>query len=270
MGGELDWTGPSREVAVNDSHQGVVTCVLFDLYGTLLDVGLDEDQPALWQGLATALRACGGTVGAPDDVRRRFRQILGEEAARAGEGFLLDATFRRLLAGVGARGEVASLGRVFRQLSIRQLSIRTYVAPMFAALRQTACHLGIVSNTEAVLTHFDLDRFPILRSVDTLVLSSEVGVRKPDPRIFRIALDRLQVPAGTAVFVGNSLDEDVLGARRADLRAIHVDDSATGVDRVAGDPSVLRAAPTAEALRQALQMFGWQASSPATQAGSGS
>jgi len=248
----------------------MVTSVLFDLYGTLLDLRLNEDHPALWQGLAGALEACGGIVEPPADLRRRFRQILREESRHTQEGFLMEPVFARLLASVGARPEVARLGRVFRQLSIEEMSIRPYVAPLFEALRQTSCRLGIVSNTEAVLTRFDLERWPILLSVDAVVLSSDVGVRKPDRRIFHLALDRLHVEAASTVFVGNSLGEDIDGARHAGLRAVHLDEGATDVEPLHGDPSVLRVPPTHDALTRALRRFGWQPPFPASSAGTAS
>jgi putative hydrolase of the HAD superfamily len=130
------------------------------------------------------------------------------------------------------------------------------VAPLFDALRRTSCSLGIVSNTEAVLTRFDLDRFALLTSVDAMVLSSEAGVRKPDPRIFQIALGRLHAAAKGTVFVGNSIAEDIDGARRAGLSAIYLDDAAAGVERLGGDCSALRVTPTEEALTRALHMLG--------------
>ena len=52
------------------------------------------------------------------------------------------------------------------------------------------------------------------------VFSSEVGVRKPDPRIFRRALDALGVEPENALFVGDRLYEDVLGAARAGMRTV--------------------------------------------------
>jgi putative hydrolase of the HAD superfamily len=136
---------------------------------------------------------------------------------------------------------------------------------VFHALRLTRCRIGIVSNTEAVLTRSDLERFPILLSADTVVLSSEAGVRKPDPALFRIALERLHASADSCVVVGNSLAEDVEGARRAGLRAIYVEDGAVGVEPMLERQGVvLRAEPALEALTLALQRFGWR---PAAGAG---
>jgi len=54
--------------------------------------------------------------------------------------------------------------------------------------------------------------------------SAVVGVAKPDPGIFRIALDALNVPAdGTALHVGDSLRYDVAGALAAGLQPVHMD-----------------------------------------------
>ena len=51
-----------------------------------------------------------------------------------------------------------------------------------------------------------------------------VGVAKPDPEIFRLALDALGVPAGGAVLhVGDSLRYDVAGALAAGLQPVHMD-----------------------------------------------
>jgi FMN phosphatase YigB (HAD superfamily) len=112
-------------------------------------------------------------------------------------------------------------------------------------LHDSCCTLGIVSNTEAVLTRFDLDCYPVLLDADTIVLSSDV--RTPDVQIFEIALERLHAATETAVFVGNSMAEDVEGARRAGLRALYLDDRATGLEPL--DTDVLRAATMSGPIR---------------------
>ena len=48
---------------------------------------------------------------------------------------------------------------------------------------------------------------------DTVVVSGEVGVGKPDEKVFRIVLDELEVQADRAVMVGDSLSSDIAGAR---------------------------------------------------------
>jgi putative hydrolase of the HAD superfamily len=236
---------------------GQVDCVLFDLYGTLVDIELDEESPPLWTGLTEALRS-GGAHVVPAGVRDLFRSIVKEEAARGREGFIMERAFRRLMTACGVNGDVEAIGRRFRQLSLKTLTLRPFVAPLLFELRRSGTTTGIVSNTEAVLTRFDLDCFPVLLTVGTIVLSSAVGVRKPDPRIFLLALERLHSQAKSALFIGNDWAADIVGARGAGLRAIFVE-RLEGDRAVASeiDDAVVRAAPTLDAILSALRACGW-------------
>jgi len=56
--------------------------------------------------------------------------------------------------------------------------------------------------------------------VDALVVSEEAGMSKPDPEIFRIALDRVGAPADHAVMLGDSWAADIVGAVRAGIRPV--------------------------------------------------
>ncbi len=80
--------------------------------------------------------------------------------------------------------------------------------------------LGIVSNFDYIPTvHGILEREGIAAFFDAVVISAEVGWRKPKPIIFEVALARLQVAPDEALFVGDRADIDVLGAKRAGLAA---------------------------------------------------
>jgi FMN phosphatase YigB (HAD superfamily) len=63
----------------------------------------------------------------------------------------------------------------------------------------------------------------LLRGVEFVVDSHLVGIEKPDPRIFRIALDRLGVPAARALFVGDIRSVDEAGARAAGTHFVLLD-----------------------------------------------
>ena len=61
--------------------------------------------------------------------------------------------------------------------------------------------------------------------------SGEVGVEKPDPRIFQIALDRMGVTAADALYVGDLYEVDVVGARAAGLDVVLLDPYGVHADR---------------------------------------
>jgi putative hydrolase of the HAD superfamily len=94
------------------------------------------------------------------------------------------------------------------------------VLPVFDELRRASLRLAVVSNGIRDLTQFVADH---RLDVDAIVDSRSHGRVKPHPTIFRAALERLDVEATDAVMVGDSLEEDVEGARALGMRAILVD-----------------------------------------------
>jgi putative hydrolase of the HAD superfamily len=89
-------------------------------------------------------------------------------------------------------------------------------------LRAAGMRMGLVSNLTLLphLVREDLDRMELGSRLDATVFSSEVGVRKPDPRIFREALDRLKADPAETVFVGDRLYDDISGAQAVGMRAV--------------------------------------------------
>jgi len=92
-------------------------------------------------------------------------------------------------------------------------------APALAALRAAGLRLAIVSNWDCSLRGV-LGELGLAGAVDAIIVSAEVGAPKPDAAIFLAALDELRRGPAEAVFVGDSLETDVLGARVAGLRGL--------------------------------------------------
>ena len=93
------------------------------------------------------------------------------------------------------------------------------------ALRELAASgytLGIVSNFESWLTTL-LERLGILPLMSVVVVSGDEGIEKPDPKIFRLALDRLDVSPERSVYVGDNPRIDVEAALALGMGAVLVD-----------------------------------------------
>ena len=82
--------------------------------------------------------------------------------------------------------------------------------------------LAVVTNGASCLQREKLDYAGLADRFDVIVVSADVGVGKPDPAVFRHALQRLGAANGRAVMVGDSLARDVDGAEAAGLAAIWV------------------------------------------------
>jgi len=90
------------------------------------------------------------------------------------------------------------------------------VVPALAALRAKGFRLVVLSNANGTL-HRAFDRLGLTRAFDVIFDSYNEGVEKPDPRFFRIALERSGADAATTMHVGDLYHVDVAGARAAGL-----------------------------------------------------
>jgi HAD superfamily hydrolase (TIGR01509 family) len=80
--------------------------------------------------------------------------------------------------------------------------------------------LGLVTNGPCDLQCAKLDASGLRSYFGAVAISREVGVKKPDPRIFAMALERLAVTAADSVFVGDTPKTDIVGAHAAGMRVI--------------------------------------------------
>jgi len=85
--------------------------------------------------------------------------------------------------------------------------------------RSRGLHVGVISNWDERLRPL-LDEFRLTRYFDSMTISCEVGVEKPDPKIFHAALHTASVAANQAVHVGDSTTADVRGAEAVGMTAV--------------------------------------------------
>jgi putative hydrolase of the HAD superfamily len=121
--------------------------------------------------------------------------------------------------------EIAAYGDHFRRLH-GEASLWRVVRPgtmeALERLKSAGIKLAIVSNAEGQIES-DAKRFGLHHFFDVIIDSHVVGVAKPDPRIFQIALERLGVAPEDARFAGDIYSVDIIGARAAGIEAALID-----------------------------------------------
>lgn len=96
------------------------------------------------------------------------------------------------------------------------------VRPALSRLRAAGLRIVVVSNTNGTLRRL-LDRVGLSPLVDGVVDSTEEGVEKPDPTLFRIGLDRFGADPAVTIHCGDLYEIDIVGARAAGLPAVLLD-----------------------------------------------
>jgi putative hydrolase of the HAD superfamily len=201
--------------------------VLFDALGTLIAL-----EPP-WPLLQRTLRDRHGIRVSDEEAKEAVLAEMSYYRRHHAEGS--DATsladLRRRCAGVLRENLPAVAPLEIDELTDALLDSLRFVpypdvAPTLAMLRGAGVRLGVVSNWDCSLRSV-LAEVGLAAAVDAVVVSAEAGVAKPDPEIFRVALEAVRRTAEESLFVGDTLEIDVVGARAAGLRALLLDRSPT-------------------------------------------
>jgi putative hydrolase of the HAD superfamily len=235
--------------------------VLFDLFGTLItfDTGRLPEIEIDGHLVRTTVGALGGLLGefvpdvAPADFLRALLSVSDEMArVRAYDHVELPSRerFRRALERVGCDDErlpeaAVHLSRAHMACIAGATVLPPAHAGLVAALRPRY-PLGLVSNFDDTGTAYDiLRRHGLAASLDTVVVSEGLGLRKPHPALLRAALRGLGLPAGAVLFVGDTFREDVLAAQAAGVDVAWIDTHGAGVPEGATPPAYVVPALTA-------------------------
>jgi HAD superfamily hydrolase (TIGR01509 family) len=205
---------------------GIGACI-FDVGGTLVHPD--------WPRLAKIAEEVSGRVFESDEMSRAFGEMLravGVEIQR--EGFVTPEemkrphwTFRRMYRDLGL--DEATCAGVMERLNASHLerhvwcSLDSEVCLVLDELKRQGLIVAVISNTEDGRLTDSLAAAGIADRFDLLVDSHLVGYRKPDPAIFRFALEQLGFEAHEGAYVGDSYAHDALAARAVGLRGILLD-----------------------------------------------
>lgn len=190
---------------------------LFDLYGTLVPAGTNEARDAV-------AREVAATIGVDGD---RFAELYRSTFDARTKGLLGDLveTFAELARRLGGSPERAQLERA---AAIRLTFARRLLEPRSAEgtlqeLKAAGYRLGLVTDC-SIETPLSWDSSWLRPYFEQVAFSCEIGLRKPDPRIYLFVTSRLNVATEECVFVGDDGSNELSGARSLGMTAIQVDE----------------------------------------------
>jgi putative hydrolase of the HAD superfamily len=132
--------------------------------------------------------------------------------------------FAVLLAETGINGDRHFMGRALYDYFGHGDRWRTFpdVVPVFDRLRGEGMRMALVSNWDARLAKLCFD-LGLDRYLDSVISSASVGLVKPDPYIFEVALERMGVAPARTVHVGDHYYADVMGSRSVGISPVLID-----------------------------------------------
>ncbi|MBQ8994379.1 MAG: HAD family hydrolase [Oscillospiraceae bacterium] len=200
---------------------------IFDLYGTLVDIRTNENSPLLWKRTSLWYKE-HGALWQPKELWNCYLDYCHQE----------QSVFSDLLAEIELRSVFAALfrekgvdpdpllveetARFFRICSVKKLRLYPWVLPTFSRLRENGRRLFLLSNAQACFTESELRALSLEDQFDGILLSSDVGVKKPSPKIMQTLLDRFQLTVSDCLMIGNDPFTDIAVASSFGMDSLYL------------------------------------------------
>jgi putative hydrolase of the HAD superfamily len=209
-----------------------IRALLFDANGTLIDIETDEWMEEAYRAISHFLTYQGIRMRR-FEVRELYFRIMKEQFASTTEKYpefdvvavwreflRRQATdFTRSLDAAKLEHMPLFLAEMQRGISRKRLVAFPQIHEVLPQLK-ARYFLAVVSDAQTAYAIPELHRAGLAEFFDPIVVSGDYGYRKPDPRLFRTALEKLAVGPEEAIFIGNDPFRDIAGARQVGMKTI--------------------------------------------------
>jgi putative hydrolase of the HAD superfamily len=201
-----------------------IRAVIFDYGNTLIEFG-PKQVAILNEILLSRLREWYGPCDAERFADVRRAQIVApydteEFIENDREGICVELV-EKLYGVIPDDARIAEMLKLKHESFVDAVALPDYVVPLLEKLRKSR-RLGFISNYPCRQSIVDsMKKVGIVDLFDSIVVSGEMGMVKPHPKIFKRCLDDLALNPGECVYVGDNWLADVQGAKRLGMAAIH-------------------------------------------------
>ena len=203
--------------------------IAFDVNGTLVQILTEDGAEQIFRAAGHFLTYQGITLRR-HELRDLFFQTMKEQTSASPEAHpefdavaiwasILDrhqTAFTRSLPAAKLEQIPLFLAEMSRGIARHRLRLYPHVRETLNVLRERY-PLALVTDAQSAYARAELNKVGLLDYFDPIVISGDHGFRKPDRRLFQLALDALGVPAENTLYIGNDMHRDIFGAREAGM-----------------------------------------------------
>jgi putative hydrolase of the HAD superfamily len=194
-----------------------IRAVIFDCYGTLVDIKTDEDKDEVFKYVSLYLQYYGGTIDA-EKLRSAYElekeRLLRDSGERYPE-LDLEQVFENILLkeGMYCPFLAESCCKLQRLISRDRFQLFPDTLPVLREMKREGYPLGMVSDAQRVFCMEETRLLGISQFFDHAIVSTDFGFKKPDLRLFTVACDLLNVPPAESVYIGDNFEHDIKGPK---------------------------------------------------------
>jgi putative hydrolase of the HAD superfamily len=199
--------------------------IFFDLYGTLIDILTDENDPWVYSTLSRYLSYRGIKI-APKELKKTYLEDIQSQLKQSNESYPeVDVynIFSNMMHRYGnksySKSVIVDTAVLFRSLTMRRFEVFQGVYEVLMSLAEKY-ELALISDAQWVFTEPEMAMLGLTQFFKFTILSSRFGFKKPDGRLFDTAMKRLMIKSEESVYIGDNPPKDLIGAKKAGMKFI--------------------------------------------------
>lgn len=206
--------------------------LLFDLNGTLIDILTNEGDENVYRIISNFL-AYNEIYIPQEELKTLYFETNRQQRRSSPEKFAefdVVALFYDLLARYPGRGwheknkakRIAfcvTLAQIYRAATLFRLELYPNVTDVLESL-QDHYRIAAVSDGQSAWAVSEMKALGLERFFKNIIVSGDYGFRKPDPRMYQMGIEALDLPPDEILFVGNDMYRDVYGAECAGMKTV--------------------------------------------------
>ena len=199
--------------------------IFFDLYGTLIDILTDENDPWVYSTLSRYLSYRDIKIS-PKELKKTYFEDIQTRLKQSSESYPevdVYKIFSNMMHRYGnkpySKSAIVDTAVLFRSLTMRRFEVFQGVYDVLAPLLEKY-ELALISDAQWIFTEPEMAMLGLTRFFKFRILSSRFGFKKPDVRLFDMAMKKLMIKAEESVYIGDNPQKDLMGAKKAGMTFI--------------------------------------------------
>lgn len=192
--------------------------IMFDLYGTLIDINTDEEGISFWIKLNKKYKYSNNFLNLKNDYLKEC-MILEKDKE---EIEILDV-FKKLFSNYDSK----DVALYFRKISTKYIKLYKNVVKLLKELKKKGYKLYVLSNAQASFTIPEIKKLKIYKYFDDIAISSDYSIKKPNMEFYINAMNKFNILPSDTIMIGNDYECDIAPANKLGIKSIFIKSNLT-------------------------------------------
>lgn len=201
--------------------------ILFDLYGTLVDIRTNEEKIEVFEKLSL-FYGYYGAIYSPIELQKTYKEITKIENTYSHESYpelQIEYVFLELFERKNIKADLSlaiHAGQFFRALTTEYLKLYDGARELLEKLKKENRNIYLLSNAQRIFTEYEMKYLGIHDYFDKIYISSDYKCKKPDLNFFKEPFNDLNLLKEETIMIGNDHICDIEGAKNYGLDTIYL------------------------------------------------